>query len=166
MKRRFLLIILAAVLWLPYLSAAQGRSELSLNITAQKEVMVKDETGKIRIEWQMAEQTNPGDILKFTVAYTNTGKVEARNSMIDDPVPAGTTYIAHSAEGKNAEISFSIDGKKFESPTMLTYKVKQADGSVVEHQAGPEMYTHIRWKLLTPVRPGESGSVSFKVKVN
>ena len=165
MKKGFLLLIMAVMLTLPSLAAAQAKSELVLKLTAQKEVTVKDADGKIRIEWHAAEKTNPGDVLKYTIAYTNTGKVEARNAVINDPVPEGTTYIANSAEGKNTEISFSIDGKKFEAPTMLTYKVKQPDGTVTEHRAGPEMYTHIRWKVMKPVNPGESGTVSFKVTV-
>jgi len=146
-------------------AADPAKPVLALTLSVQKEATVKDAEGKPKVEWQEATDVKPGDILKFTIAYKNTGLAEARDGLVTDPVPKDTAYISGSAEGKDAEITFSLDGKTFQSPPLLKYKVRQADGSDAEYQATPEMYTHIQWKLLKPVPSGGTGSLSFKAKV-
>ena len=165
MQRALMVLLGMFIIFLPLLAWGDEKPKLELKITTQKEVIVKDKEGKARTEWIEAAKTNPGDVLKFTIAYTNAGSTEARGAVIDDPIPEGTTYIGNSAEGKDAAVTFSIDGKNFEAPPMIKYKAKQADGKEVEYQASPDMYRHIRWKLTKPVPAKTSGTVSFKVTV-
>ncbi len=146
-------------------SAADNKPDMALSLTAEKEVLVKDDTGRTKTVYQEVKDTNPGDILRYTILYANKGKTEAKDAVINDPVPEGTSYISSSAEGKDSEIIFSIDGKIFQSPPLLKYKVKQPDGTEAEYIATPDMYKQIRWKLLKPVMPGDSGTLSFKVRV-
>ncbi|HRN61494.1 MAG TPA: DUF11 domain-containing protein [Luteimonas sp.] len=40
----------------------------------------------------------PGDVLTYTVNFTNSGQDGATNVVITDPIPAGTTYVAGSLE--------------------------------------------------------------------
>lgn len=161
-----IVLLLAIMISLPVLALAQERPNLVLKLSAQSEVIVKDENGKSRTEWREVKSFEPGDVLRYTIAYTNDGKTEARNAVIADPIPAGTTYVANSAEGANTEITFSLDGKSFQVPPMLKYKVKSSGPSDQEFYATPQMYTHIRWKISKPVLPGETGTVSFKVMGN
>ena len=164
--RQMLIVFLGAIfLFKPFIASGDETPKLALKITTQKEVIVKDKEGKSRIEWHDVDKTDPGDVLKFTIAYTNIGSSEARGAVIDDPVPAGTTYIGNSAEGKDTVITFSIDGKNYEAPPMIKYKAKQADGKEVEYHATPDMYKHIRWRLTKAVPSRASGTVSFKVTV-
>lgn len=146
-------------------AADPAKPELALTLTARKEVTVKDAEGKTKVEWQEVNDVRPGDIVKYTIAYRNVGTVEARDGRIVDPIPKETAYVSGSAEGKGTAITFSLDGKMFQDPPLLMYKVRQADGSEAEYQATPEMYTHIQWKLLKPVPPGGAGTMSFKAKV-
>jgi len=141
------------------------KPELVLTLLAQKEMTVKDQDGKPKTEWQEVQSTQPGDVLRYMIRYENKGKGEAKDATFVDPVPQGTIYIGESAEGEGAEITFSIDGKTFRQATLLTYQVRRADGTVTEHVATPEMYTHVQWKLSKPVPPGGTGSVSLKVVV-
>ena len=147
------------------LAADPAKPELALTLSAQKEVTVKDAEGKAKVEWQEVKDVSPGDILKYTITYKNVGKVEARDARVVDPIPNETTYVSGSAEGKDTAITFSLDGKSFQDPPLVKYKVRQADGTEAEFQATPEMYTHIQWKLLKPVPPGGTGTLSFKAKV-
>lgn len=163
--RMKLLLVALGMVFLPALALAKEKPNLVLKLKAEKEVVVKDEKGKARTEWQEVKSFEPGDLLRYTVTYTNAGATEARDAVIVDPVPMGTSYVSNSAEGKNAEITFSLDGKTFQSPPMLKYRVKPPGGPEQEFSATPEMYTHIRWKIVKPVPPGGSGSVSFKIKV-
>lgn len=154
------------LVWAAYAPAADpAKPELALTLSASKEVTVKDAEGKTKAEWQEVREANPGDIVMYTITYRNVGTVEAREARVVDPIPSETTYVSGSAEGKDAAITFSLDGKTFQDPPLLRYKVRQADGTEAEYQATPEMYTHIQWKLLKPVPPGGTGAMSFKAKV-
>lgn len=146
-------------------AADPARPELTLTVEVRKEAIVKDAEGKEKAEWREARDVRPGDVLKYTVAYRNGGRTEARGARIVDPVPKETVYIPGSAEGKDAAIAFSIDGKSFREPELLKRKVRRADGTEGEEQAPPEMYTHIQWTLPKAVPPGGGGTVSFKVRV-
>lgn len=163
--RMKLLLVALGMVFLPALALAKEQPNLVLKLTAWKEVVVKEKDGKSRVEWQEVATTDPGDVVKYVVQYTNGGKTEARGAVIVDPVPAGTVYMAGSAEGKDAEITYSLDGKTFHSAPLLKYRVKNPDGTEKELSATPEMYTHIRWKLTRAVPPGGTGTVSFKVQV-
>lgn len=161
------LLLLALTAAVPAARAQQNgeKPELVLTLSAQKEVAVKGPDGKGKTEWQEVKTGNPGDVIRYTIAYRNGGKSEARDAAIVDPVPKGTTYIPGSAAGEGAEITFSLDGKTFQAPPQLKYRVRQPDGSEAELVASPDMYTHIRWTLRKPVPPQGTGAVSFKVKV-
>ncbi len=147
------------------LAADPAKPQLAMTLVVQKEAIVRDADGKEKTEWREVRESWPGDVLRYTVAYKNIGKAEARGARIVDPVPAGTSYVPGSAEGKETVITFSIDGKSFREPGQLIRKVRRADGAEIDQVATPEMYTHIQWTLLKPVPAGGMGSVSFRVKV-
>jgi uncharacterized repeat protein (TIGR01451 family) len=169
-RRKLLVaVVLAAALLASVAAVAPAadpaRPELALSVEVRKEAYVKDADGKEKLEWREAGDVRPGDILKYTIAYRNGGRSEARSARIVDPVPKETVYIPGSAEGKDAAIAFSLDGKSFREPALLKQKVRRPDGTEGERQAPPETYTHIQWTLLKAVPPGGGGAVSFKVRV-
>lgn len=163
--RKITQLSLILIALLPLLGFAQEKPNVVLKLSVQKEVLVKDQAGKWRTEWQEVDSFQPGELLKYNITYRNEGKVEARNVVIVDPIPEGTVYVANGAEGKNAEITFSVDGKNFQVPPMLKYTVKLPGNQEQELYATPEMYRHIKWRVTKAVLPGETGVVSFKVKV-
>jgi uncharacterized repeat protein (TIGR01451 family) len=156
---RMLLLLLLLPAWV----LAAEKPNLTLSIKAEKEVAVTGRDGRTRFVWREISTLNPGETVRYTISYTNGGSSEARNAVIVDPIPPGTAYLADSAEGKGAEITFSLDGKRYEPPTLLTYRAGNGKGT--EMTAVPGMYTHIRWKLAKPVPRGGSGEVRFKVTV-
>jgi len=162
---RTLVVVLSFVFCLSAFAANDEKPALALKMSVEKKFLVKEEDGKTRVEWRPLESSNPGDVLRYTITYKNEGKAEAHRPNIVDPVPAGTTYIGNTAGGKEAEVTFSLEGKKFQTAPALTYKVKQPDGTEKEFVATPEMYTHIKWTLTQPVPPGGTGSVEFQVRV-
>jgi uncharacterized repeat protein (TIGR01451 family) len=164
-KRFFVVLVVLAFSATAAMAQIGQKPELVLTLSVQKEVIVTGEGGKPKTEWREVQSTGPGDVLRYTIRYENKGKGEARDAKIVDPVPQNTSYIGESAGGDDAAIAFSLDGKTFHPPPRLTYRVRQADGTEVEHIATPDMYTHIQWKLIKPVPPGGTGSVSFKVLV-
>jgi uncharacterized repeat protein (TIGR01451 family) len=163
---RMCMIVVALMMVCSSVAAAvDEKPDLKLNLSVEKQVLVKDENGLTKIKWQPVKTTKPGDLLRYTIQYTNKGKGIAKDAVIVDPVPKHTVFVESSAEGENSAITYSIDGKVFKTPDMLTYTIKQADGKEIEQIAPPEMYTHINWKLLKPVLPGASGTLTFNVKI-
>jgi len=143
--------------------AADGAPKLVLKMSQEKEVTtVKD--GKKVAKRVPVEQASSGDVLVYTIGYTNTGSAEARDAAIEDPIPAGMAYVVGSAGGKGTEVTCSIDGGKEFKAEPVKITVKKADGTTQEKDAEPGMYTNVRW-MVKKVMPGASGKVSFKVKV-
>ena len=137
-------------------------ADLTLNVKAEKEISVV-KNGKSELKRVRIKSSEPGETLIYTLNYKNTGKEEATNAIIDDPIPKNTIYVQDSARGANSDITFSIDGgKSFKKPLMLSYEIKGKSGEI--RQAKPEEYTNIRWTI-SKVPPGGSGYVEFRIKV-
>jgi uncharacterized repeat protein (TIGR01451 family) len=143
-------------------SWAVAAPDVQVAITAEK-IVVVDEDGKQVEKRVPATDVVPGDVIVYILTYKNKGDEAARNVVLNDPVPEGTIYIADSAFGSSAEVTFSIDGKHFKKPSLLTYTV-QVNGKEEERKASPEKYTHIRW-VVKEIPQGKSGVVGFRVRV-
>ena len=90
----------------------------------------------------------PGDAITYTTAYANAGVDTAYVVVIEDPVPANTTYVPGSTGGAGTTPTWSHDdGASF-------------DGS----DAAP--VTHVRWTLDNSLAAGDGGAVTFQVRVN
>ena len=144
-------------------SLALAAPDVKVEITAEKIVLV-EQNGK-QIEKRVpATDVLPGDVIVYTLQYENKGDEAAQNVVLNDPIPQGTSYVVASAFSPAAEVSFSIDGKAFKNPSLLTYMVKK-NGKTEQRKASPEQYTRIRW-LVKKIPAGKSGVVGFRVKVN
>lgn len=157
-----LLMLAVSMSTLPVLALAKEMPDLDLKLRVEKRVVLSNAEGETRTEWREVKSLKPGDMLKYTIMYTNTSTTEARDAVIVDSVPFRSAYVSSSAKGKNTEITFSLDGKEFQSPALLKYKAKGPDTQEQELLATPEMYTHIRWQITKPVPTGGTGKVSFK----
>jgi len=90
----------------------------------------------------------PGEVLTYTITYSNVGSGNATNIIILEAIPANTTYITDSASGAGMTIEYSHDGGS-------TF-----DGS----QAAP--VTHISFTRSTALIPGDSGTISLQVTID
>ena len=144
--------------------AQANQPNLSIRIDVAKEVkQFKD--NKWIFTFVPVDTARRGDIFRYTITYTNLGQTPATDASIVDPVPKGTVYVLNSADGKDAEIFCSIDGGRFFQPPPATYTVRNPDGTWEAKPAPAEMYTHIKWTIRKPLAPNESGTLSFKVRV-
>ena len=153
---------IAAVLYAP---AASAKPRIVVAIKQAKEVVETTPQGKVT-KLVATTSASPGEVLEYVLSYTNQGDEAASDAVIEDPVPKGTTYLANTASGEGAEITFSSDGgKTYAPPVKLTYQYRLPSGAVERRVATPAEYTHIRW-VLRKVEPGSAGRVSFRVRVN
>jgi hypothetical protein len=135
MRMKVLSLIAAGIL---AAGAAYAASPMSVLTTIEKEVVVKDTKGAVKVTRVPAKTVVPGD----TVIYTYHLK-----------------YVDKSAQTQMAIVTFSVDaGKSFDEAAKL--EVTGADGK--RHPASPADYTHIRWVLSVPVEGGTTKEVAFR----
>jgi uncharacterized repeat protein (TIGR01451 family) len=159
---RLVTLLLCTALLLP--SLALAKPQMSISISTSKEVTETVNGAKLK-KLVPTKQAASGDILVYTLTYSNKGTESATDAVIDNPVSAGMTYIDNSASGAGAEITFSIDGgKSYKKPSLLTYEIRQTNGSVQKYTARPEEYTHIRWTI-RQVPAGTGGTLGFSARV-
>ncbi|HSN91844.1 MAG TPA: hypothetical protein VLS93_11505 [Anaeromyxobacteraceae bacterium] len=156
------LAALAAGLALAGPALAAPRIEFSI---AQFREVVERKGGTTTTRMVPAQSVSPGDVVEYVLTYTNRADAAATDARIDDAIPKGTTYIANTATGEGAEVTFSSDGGKTFAPAVkLTYEIRLASGAVEKRVATPAEYTHVRFTL-KKVLPGATGKVAFRVKV-
>jgi len=143
-------------------AAAQDGALVKLKSEVLKEIQVVNEKGETETRLVPASSAMPGEVLTFTISYTNEGDEEATDIILTNPVPEHMVYEGGSAKREGALTSYSVDGgTTYGAPDSLT--VTGDDGK--ERGAVPSDYTHIRWQLTKPVPPDEGGVVNFKASV-
>lgn len=155
---------LLVMLFAAWSALALAAPQVSLTVTAEKEVEVTGADGKTVRQRVAADTAEPGDLLFYTIEYRNSGDEPARNVKLDNPVPDGAAYIADSAFADNAEILFSVDGEVFKKPGSLTYEIKAADGKTESRKADAEQYRAIRW-VVSEIAAGAGGKAGFAVRI-
>jgi len=158
----------AAIVFATVLLAGWGVAwagpQMSVTIQTSRE-LVEVVDGVTRKKLQPTKTATSGDVLQYTLSYTNKGNEAATNAVIDNPIPKGATYLVNSAFGNNADIVFSNDGgKTYAQAVKLTYEIKLPNGTIEKRVSTPSDYTHIRWTIKR-VAPGGNGTVGFSVHV-
>jgi uncharacterized repeat protein (TIGR01451 family) len=91
-----------------------------------------------------ADRVVPGDEVFYTLEIRNTGSKPLPPPTVDFAIPEHMRYIANSAVGAGAEVSYSVDGgRTFDRPENLSVVAVGADPRL----ATAADYTHIRWRL-------------------
>lgn len=141
---------------------SREKGEVKLNVVAEVEVEVLNEDGQKEIQRVPAAKVVPGDVVFYTINYTNSGLEPAENFVITNPIPQHMVYLTESAKGENTEVTFSVDGgNSYDIPGNLT--VADSEGTLAAATASN--YTHIRWVLNEPVAPDETGIVTFTARL-
>jgi uncharacterized repeat protein (TIGR01451 family) len=106
-----------------------------------------------------ATVVNQGQVVFYTVQVRNPASVPVRDATIVQRIPANTTYVANSAGGPSADITFSVDGgQSFLSEKGLVVSKPPAEA----RKATPSDYTHIRWQLRNALAPGAVALARFQ----
>lgn len=139
--------------------AAYAASPMSVVTTIEKEIVVKDSKGAVKVTRVPAATVVPGDTVVYTYHLKNAGKAPSENIVVVAPIPAQLKYIDKSAQTQTAIVTFSVDaGKSFADAAKL--QVTGPDGKRRQAEAGD--YTHIRWVLSVPVEGGTTRDVAFR----
>lgn len=139
-------------------AAAAVPQPISLKTVAEVEKRV-EVNGHEATQLQPAELVVPGDEVLYTVEIHNTGDQPLSHVVVPYAIPAHMRYVADSAVGPGAEVSFSVDGGlSFDRPERL--KVASTSGEMRPATAAD--YTHIRWALKYPLAPNAVAFARFR----
>jgi uncharacterized repeat protein (TIGR01451 family) len=104
----------------------------------------------------------PGDRVFYTLEVRNTESALVAAPTVTYPLPAHTQYVADSAVGPGAEVSFSVDGgRSFDTAENL--KIRTPEGALRAAVAAD--YTDIRWQLKKDLKGHAVAFVRFRVLV-
>lgn len=94
-----------------------------------------------------------GDVLKYTLTFTNVVGRPIRGVELKNPIPAGLRFVQGSAKATrtDARVEFSADGGKTFSPAPSETVV--IDGREVSRPVPAERFTHVRWFVAEWVQP-------------
>lgn len=155
----------SAVPVVPPVDATKAAVEIRSDVTVQTSVE-KLETklvgGRRVNELLPADHLVAGDAVVYTLAVRNEGLTAVDDYVFTSPIPEHMLYVADSAVGPGADISYSVDGgRSFASPDDLF--VHGADGK--QRAAVASDYTHIRWQLRNRLKTGSMALARFRALV-
>jgi uncharacterized repeat protein (TIGR01451 family) len=146
-------------------AAASGQATLNaspITIKTIAEVETKATlSGREIVKLAPAVRVVPGDQVIYTLEVRNTAAAAVAAPTITYPIPDHAQYLADSAVGPGADVSFSVDGRSFDAPKNL--KVPDAAGNLRPALAAD--YTHIRWQLKHRLKANSVAFVRFRALV-
>ncbi|MEP6883788.1 MAG: hypothetical protein ABJC66_03460 [Gammaproteobacteria bacterium] len=145
------------------LSAAQEpESPLIIRSIAEIESRSID-AGRAVVKLIPADRVAPGDRVIYTLEVRTAGGTGVDAPSVTYAVPDHMKYIAESAVGPGADVSYSVDGgHNFDRADNL--RVPGRDGR--PRPATASDYTHIRWRLKNPLKADSVAFVRFRAMVN
>ena len=158
LKRLLLVGVAGVTLIAPFPALAAGQAPKALAITAHN-VTAESAAGR-----DAKGPAQPGDVIRYTLVFTNVQSTAVKNVQFVDPIPQGLVYVLGSAgAGEPTHIEYSIDGGKTYATEPRVVLVQ--DGKKVEKPAPREMYTHVRWTVLSSVAPGAQVTAELRTQV-
>ncbi|MEM9171267.1 MAG: hypothetical protein AAGA84_01045 [Pseudomonadota bacterium] len=158
--KQFLLAVAGTMILSAGAAAQEGKVEL--RTVVEKEQTTVNQEGETVTKLVPADKVVPGDVVIYTVTYTNVADQAVENIVITNPIADELEYVFDSAFAPGADISFSVDGgNAFASLDELTVN---RDGQPVPASASD--LTHIRWTLDGQLDPGAQGFARFRARLN
>lgn len=162
-KTRWMVLVLTLLLASAAGAAAQQPAGGdALVITAENRTAAEEAArGRPRAD----ERVRSGDLIRYTLTFTNPTTGPVRNVVLQNPLAEGLRFVGGSAtfRGGSARVEYSIDGGATWS-LQPTIEVEE-NGRKVRRPAPPEMYTDVRWTVETEVQPGAQVVASFEARL-
>jgi uncharacterized repeat protein (TIGR01451 family) len=168
-NRRFVIGLVLGVLFLSSIAAFAGAGDVrSLFDNSRPLVKVvlsgTVERNKQTLALDKVKEVKSGEVLHWNLVSENSGNAGADEYKAVGQIPAGTVFVADSAQAENSVVAYSIDGgKTFSQQPMI--EEKQADGSVKQVPAPVSMYTQVRFDSQSPLKAGEKRNAAYSVRV-
>ncbi len=164
MKSKFFNAIFIGVIGALVFTTSQAlASQGHLKVTSKVQKMViVNQNGKKAYQFIPATKVLPGETVQYNTFFENISNKPADNINIVNPIPKHLVYLPNSAQGKNTNILFSVDGGRHYGKAG-TLKVRGKDGKI--YPAKPSDYTHIKWHYLGNLAPRNKQAVGFRARL-
>ena len=170
MQRSVLALLILAALG----SAQCTMAEVRLSTTIHRVDGWIEEGGELEARLTDAALVAPGDELRYTIAFTNTGlvPVDPGAIVITNPIPESTEYVWDSAGGTDVRILYRasasaetpLDDTPEEEAFLPLDELVVTEGELVRSAAAAEVRA-VRWIYEAFLPPGESSEVWFHVRL-
>jgi uncharacterized repeat protein (TIGR01451 family) len=141
------------------LEAQTTKSPLAVSV-ANQTAAAEAARGAIRRDTTL----HAGDVLRYTLTFSNPVERNIRGVKLENPIPAGLKLVAGSARASRADaaLEFSADaGKTWAAqPT----EVVMVDGREVRRPISADRFTHVRWTVAGTVAPKATVVASFDTR--
>ncbi|NQY12498.1 MAG: DUF11 domain-containing protein [Henriciella sp.] len=142
--------------------APAGAAGLTAVQTVEVATVSVDASGAEQLSFAPATDVEPGEQVRYRLAFTNEGDAPAEGVSLVMPVPGEVTLLEDTIEGAASAVMFSADnGDSFALRTATLI----ADGDRMRVATAAEI-THIKWDFAEPVAAGASGAISFMAVLN
>lgn len=165
MRQPRILVLLSLILAAAGRVTAQEAPPDALVVTAEN-LMAGDERHQAWVEkGGSPSDVLPGDVIRYSLRFTNTQAEPVRNVVFSNPVPQGLRYVMESATATaaNVAITYSIDGGQTYSAQPMIEVVESGERRDVPAPAA--MYTHVRWTVEGWVQPGAQVTAEFRAEL-
>ena len=112
-----------------------------------------------------SDTVRPGDVLRYTLTFTNQSSRALSNVNVSNPLPTGLVFVGESTRinRSDAEAEFSADGgRTFSAKPMETEMV---NGQRVSRAVPAARYTHVRWIVRGNVAPRGVVTAQYNARV-
>jgi uncharacterized repeat protein (TIGR01451 family) len=159
---RFWPIALAIIPVLAGSEPAPDKPPIEVRVIVERLVTEPLPNGREQRRFVPAGRIQEDDEIYYTVRIRNATGETVTHVTVARPIPANTIYVAGSAVGPAAVVTFSVDGGlTFASADALA--TRSPDG--LERPASAADYTHIRWQLNYPLAPGATALARFRARL-
>lgn len=158
-------LALVSVLAATVAASARAQEPRPLVVTAENLMAGDAQHEAMAAAGRSATELLPGDVVRYTLRFTNVTEQPVRNVVFDNPLPRGLRYVMGSADAgaEDVAIAYSIDGGQSYSAQPMVEQL--VDGERVLVPAPAAMYTHVRWTLRDWVQPGAQVTAEFQAQL-
>lgn len=151
------LTLACTALAMPATPLIAGKPAVVLASQTFVERISTDSNGRSRRILATAQQMTRGDRLIVVVHYRNEGPSPVGGFAITNPVPPAVRI-----DMQDANMRVSVDhGRNWGRIDQLSVPT----GLGGTRRATPDDVTHVRWAVPQPVRPGDTGQISYRAIV-
>jgi uncharacterized repeat protein (TIGR01451 family) len=141
-------------------ATAERQSPLALTAT-NKTAAAEAARGAPRAD----QHTRPGDVLRYSLTFTNNVGQPVRGMTFTSPLAGGLQFEGNSikASRDDARVSYSADGGSTYSQQPMEEVV--VDGKRVKRPVDPSRYTHVRWTVDGWLAPDAAVTAEYSARL-
>lgn len=144
-------------------AAAQAPAQQqALVITAANRTAASDAAAGRR---RPNEDVRAGDVVRYTLVFTNRQAVGVKNVVVRNPIPAELRFVAGSARASRPDARLEYSADKGQSWSAQPMETVVENGRSLRRPVAPDRYTDVRWTVAGFVEPRASFTAEYEARL-